>query len=101
MAIIIEHEPTGHRYLLLGAGYGTWAAARNVGSSRTIRSVTPAGKSGESHQLAVCDAAGEIVWMAPEEARVVCVDGDDPADVLTAFEAVHPRPEPREAADAA
>lgn len=88
MAVIIEHTTTGDRYVLLGAGYGAWAAASG---SRTVGRVSAPGKSGEAHMVCVSNGEGEIVWMPAREARVLEIDRRTPGEFLAAFDAVTPR----------
>ncbi|MDX9912183.1 MAG: hypothetical protein RBS39_10155 [Phycisphaerales bacterium] len=79
MATIIEHRPTGRRYILLGAGYGVWASSR---PNRVLGDLFAHDRSGENHMLYVCDADGDVFWLHPNEARVVEVDGRAPGGVL-------------------
>ena len=79
MATIIEHRPTGKRFILLGAGYGMWASSR---PNRILGDMFATDRSGEDHMLYVSDAHGDIHWLHPDSARVVSVDARPPGELL-------------------
>lgn len=76
---IIEFTGDGTRYILLGAGYGQWAMAR---PNRILGDLFAMENRGDTHMLYVCDEAGEVHWIHPDEARVVSVDGVSPGAAL-------------------
>jgi len=79
MATIVESTKTGHRYVLLGAGYGMFESAR---PSIIFGDLLPSKTQGAESMLAVCDAEGNVGWLRSEEARVVSVDGESPGAAL-------------------
>ena len=79
MATIIEHIPTGLRYVLVGAGYAQWATAT---PSVWLKELKPTREGGAQGMLLVCDAEGVVRYVDPSEARVVSVDGTSPGELL-------------------
>jgi hypothetical protein len=79
MATIVEQIGTGHRYLLLGAGYGKFQSSR---PNAFFGDILPTTKEGSEAVLAVCNEEGRIGWVRSEEVRVVSVDGVEPAEAL-------------------
>ncbi len=76
MPTIIEHTPTAKRYALIGAAYGMSVAATHGLLGFPWR------EKDQRHLLSVCDENGKVWWMDAEEARVVSIDGLDPAQVV-------------------
>lgn len=75
MATIVKHRKTRVEYVLLGAGFGMSTAVHH----QLIKDLKV---EKSRHLIAVCDAAGEILWGDPDDLRVVSVDGVSPEDCL-------------------
>ena len=78
MAIIVEHEGMGLRFVLIGTGYGMYRSAM----PGALGALTPIEDEGEKGFVAVCDSKGRIRWFESHELRVVSIDGQSPADAL-------------------
>jgi len=81
MAVIVQHEPTGNRYVLLGAGFGAYRATR---PSLFFGNWAPAEEEGKIEVVAICTPDGRIGWANSNELVVVEIDGKPPAEVLQA-----------------
>lgn len=79
MATVVAHRSTGHRYILVGAGFGMYKSSR---PGILFGNLDPQEQSGSASLLAVCDGAGQIGWIASHELVVVSVDGRAPGEHL-------------------
>jgi hypothetical protein len=72
MATIVQHKPTGLRYVLIGTGLGGAKAISPgfLGGNLFVRD-----KGQEIPAAAVCDAQGNITWFYTKELQVLEVDG--------------------------
>ena len=80
MSTIVERNSDGHRFILLGAGFGAW---RSETPHLLFGNWSPNRNDGTHEVLCVCDAEGTIGWLHVSEARVVSVSGQDPGGLLT------------------
>lgn len=78
MATVVEHKPTGRRFLLIGAGYGMFASSR---PSFIGGALFPTTSEETMPLIAVTDATGQIGWLASSDLRVVRIDGVKPGVV--------------------
>jgi hypothetical protein len=69
MATIVKHKTTGHKYILVGTGYGMYQS--EAASSLFFSSL----EQGTFPMAAVTDGHGDILWMQTDELRVLEVDG--------------------------
>lgn len=78
MATIVMHRETEANYVVIGAGFGSWATDKPgfLGFSDQ--------RSGSESVVFVCNSAGEIGGFSPDELMVVSVDGVAVASVLQA-----------------
>ena len=81
MTTLVEHKEIGARYVLLGAGFGAYQSAY---PGPFLGALSPTVESGQRSVLAVCNAAGEVLWFEADDLRVVSVDGVSPAAALGA-----------------
>lgn len=79
MATIVEDTNTRLTYVLVGAGYGMFKAAR---PGLIFGDLIPNVAQGNTSVLAVCDAEGNVGWLPTSQARVISVDGASPSQVL-------------------
>jgi hypothetical protein len=79
MSTIVVHRATGHRYILVGTGYGaTETAAPNaLFGDLKLDIVTKF-----YGVVALCDASGNIAWSDSREFIVSEIDGESPAQIL-------------------
>lgn len=80
MATIVEHVETGAVYVLLGSGFGAYAASKPnwfFGDWVADR------ESGQMAMIAVCDYKGQIGWFRSDQLRVLYVDGVNPEQALS------------------
>ena len=77
MATVVEHLPTGRRFLLMGAGYGMSASSR---PSFIGGALFPTTSEETMPLIAVCDATGAIGWLPAADLRVVSIDGVKPEE---------------------
>lgn len=80
MPVIVEHEQSGARYALVGAGYGLAATAR---PSLFGGALIPVETETLHTMLAVCDNIGRIGWLPSSELRIVSIDGTSPDQIET------------------
>ncbi|MBM7613789.1 hypothetical protein [Alkaliphilus hydrothermalis] len=66
MATIVKHIESGHRYILLGTGYGAF-------QSDNFRFFSE--REGQIEAAAVCDNQGTIKWFNTCDLQVVEIDG--------------------------
>lgn len=79
MATIVQHKPSGEHYVVIGTGYGAWAAVRpSVLSGGGIARVN----TGSAPLIAVVGEKGEIGWLPTDEVTVITVDGKSPHEHL-------------------
>lgn len=78
MAIIVKHIITGRKYILLGAGFGTYKTTR---PSFLGGDLFPNEEEGAYKMMAVCDKKGLIQWFEVENLRVVKVNGINVDDI--------------------
>lgn len=69
MATIVKHKSTGHKYILIGTGYGMY---QSDGASSLFFSSL---QQGTFPMAAVTDGRGDILWIQTDELRVLEVDG--------------------------
>lgn len=79
MGIILEHRISKQRYVLLGPAYGL---AKSAYTDKRSVSIKPILESHENRLLAVADEDGKIVWVNPDDYRVVCVAGVSPKEAI-------------------
>ena len=79
MATIVEHSMTMKRYILVGAGYGTFKTARAHKFFGTAAAVE---KSGSYPMFALCDENGKIKWCKSSDCTIISVDGVNPDEAL-------------------
>ena len=79
MATVVEDTESGHRFVVIGAGYGMFKSAR---PGLILGDLVPNVAQGNVSVLAVCDADGHVGWLPTSRARVVSVDGASPGEVL-------------------
>lgn len=79
MATIVEDIETRYRYVLIGTGFGAFHA---VTPGVILGNLAPTRETGEYTMVCVCDARGTMGWLYSDKARIVSVDGQDPAAVL-------------------
>lgn len=79
MATIVEDTRDGHRYAVIGAGYGMFKSAR---PGLIFGDLIPNVNEGNQSVLAVCNAQGEVGWLPTNRARIVSIDGAPPEEVL-------------------
>lgn len=81
MATIVEHEETGTRYVLLGAGLGMLSQfQQRKGLNGSGAGETTARKI--ESVIAVCNDDGDIGWFKESELLVVSVNDVSPHDIL-------------------
>lgn len=79
MATIVEHIESKRRYVLVGAGFGTWDTAV---AGRFLGAPNPNRDSGTQSMLALADGSGLVAWVASEQVRILSVDGKTPEQLL-------------------
>ena len=79
MAVIVRHNESNKRYVLVGAGFGAYTSAR---PSLIFGSLLPTEDEGTLPGVALCDEEGRVEWVRSEEVTVLSVDGEAPADLL-------------------
>ena len=79
MATIVTHTESGGVYILLGADYGAYKAAR---PSFFFGNLAPSEEFGENSLVLICDHSGVVGWADSEKIKVISIDGATPADVL-------------------
>jgi hypothetical protein len=79
MAVIVQHNETGERFVLVGAGLGMTASAR---PSLFFGDLLPAEEESTTVACAVCDSEGQIRWVRSASLTVVRVDGSAPSELL-------------------
>lgn len=72
MSIIVLHEPSNKKYILLGTGFGAYKAQR---PSILGGNLFPHEEAGEIPVAAVCDENGVIQWFYTEELKVLEING--------------------------
>ncbi|GHC58592.1 hypothetical protein [Roseibacillus persicicus] len=75
MATLVEIKKTKQVAIFLGTGYGMYQSKSESGFS--VRT-----NSGQSHQIALSDFNGEVMWIDAKEIRVLSIDGESPASIL-------------------
>lgn len=83
MAIIVEHKATGQRAVLLGSGFGAYAATR---PSYWWGNIDPHKENGVISTVAICGQDGAIRWVQTEEVVVVEIDGQPVSNFDVAHE---------------
>jgi hypothetical protein len=78
MAVVVEHEGMGLRFVVIGTGYGMYRSA----TPGALGALTPIEDEGERGTVAVCDSKGRIRWFESKDLRVVSIDGKSPAGLL-------------------
>jgi hypothetical protein len=81
MATIVVHRPSGHRYVLIGSGYGAWATST---PGVFFGNLAPREQGNQATLIAVTGVNGEIGWVPSNELLVVSVDGKTPQQILEA-----------------
>ena len=66
MATIVKHIQSGHRYILLGTGYGAFQSDHYRFFSE---------REGQIEAAAVCDNQGTIEWFNTYDLQVLEIDG--------------------------
>jgi hypothetical protein len=79
MAIIVKNRENGERYVVLGAGFGAYAASH---PSMFLGSWAPSREAGHVPMIAVCQSDGEIGFFDPSELEVISVDGKGPQLII-------------------
>lgn len=79
MATIIEHIASKRRYVLVGAGFGTWDTSV---AGRFLGAGNPQRDSGTQSMLALADGSGVVAWFASDQVRILSVDGKTPEQLL-------------------
>jgi hypothetical protein len=79
MPVIVRHKESGHKYILVGTGFGKHLSVKE---SEMFRSPQITGDTDELKMVAVCEDSGDIRWVNSEEIRVVEIDGHTPAELL-------------------
>jgi hypothetical protein len=79
MAIFVEHTKTGHQYLLLGTGFGTYPVSQLPSFlGKFVSEAEPE----ETQVVALCDRAGKIFWLNSAEVTIIEIDGKTPSELL-------------------
>ena len=79
MATVVNHNPTGRRYVLVGAGFGAFQSKKPNWLLGDLMADTTEGQ----HAMAcVCDEAGRLRWVESAQLTVISVDGDSPSKLL-------------------
>lgn len=86
MAIIVQDQENGNRYILLGAGLGMYKSSRPgvFGGS-----LFPHEEEGIRATMAVSDANGRILFIDKSHLKVVVVDGINIEDLGPLLESSH------------
>lgn len=79
MAVIVEHNETGERFVLVGSGLGMTASAR---PSLFFGDLLPTEEESTTVACAVCDSEGQIRWIRSASLTVVTIDGSSPSALL-------------------
>jgi len=79
MLVIVCHNESGHKYILVGTGFGKHLSMKQ---SEMFRSPQITGDTDELKMIAVCEDSGDISWINSEEIRVLEIDGHTPAELL-------------------
>lgn len=80
MATIVLHKPTNQKYVLVGAGFGTYKSSM----PGLFGAATPVEDAQSFCVLSVCGADGSVGWLRSDEVTVVTVDGKSPHQLLNA-----------------
>ena len=72
MATMVKHEKTGHKYILLGAGFGMYMSSK---PHAFFGDLVADKKEGQMALVTVCNHEGNIGWLPSEEVTVVSIDG--------------------------
>ncbi len=84
--VLLQHQETGARFLLIGTGYGLAANSRpRFGVFRNV-------DKAQHKMVCVCDTNGEIDWLPSRSVRIISIAGVAPSSVkgLSAFADLHP-----------
>ncbi len=80
MATVVEHNQTGKRYYLLGAGFGVFQSSKpNMFLGNLMADV----EDGEYALVCVCNSQGEILWLDATQVTVVSIDGQTLQELAT------------------
>jgi hypothetical protein len=80
MATIIEIIKTQKRYILIGSGFGSYQSKKPHLFFGNLAAETD---KGTVRVIYVSDENGKIHAISPKFARVVSIDGQSPADILS------------------
>ncbi|TNE82070.1 MAG: hypothetical protein EP332_01975 [Bacteroidetes bacterium] len=72
MATIVEIIQTKERAVLIGSGFGAWAAER---PSLWWGNLDPHKENGFLETVAISDRSGNIQWIKSQDVRVIEIDG--------------------------
>ena len=79
MATIVWHEKRQAKYILLGAGFGSWKTEMR---STIAGALAPVGDEGHDTYALVSDADGHAMWVDTTQLTVLSVDGAKPSELL-------------------
>ena len=80
MAIVVTHKEYEGQFILVGAGYGAVKATR---PSLFFGNLAPTEETGEHSLVLLCRDDGRVGWVDSSGVRVVSVDGQSPAAILS------------------
>ncbi|MFD3158664.1 hypothetical protein ACFIJ5_17765 [Haloimpatiens sp. FM7330] len=73
MAVIVRHNETKERFVLLGTGY---AAYKDSSPSPIFGNFVRDNEEGQKSMIAVCDKKGKVKWLRSDKVVIEKVDGE-------------------------